>query len=798
MALILNESKIMNPSTLEFSVSATLNPSAAASLPWHFSAATGLDAETLYPDATGRGVVVAVVDDGFDTDHPALSGRFDASLSWDFRDGDSDASNSAGERHGTRVMGVIGADGATGQALGVASGATLVGVRIGYGSAGNPTQYAKAIAYAAAHADVVNNSWGYASPFADDFSKTSFRGAAAALETAVRDGRDGLGAVVVVAGGNAGLRGDDVNAHDFMNDIRVIAVGGTDQSGARASFATPGAPLLVSAPSTAIRTAEAQEGAVVGEINASGVSLAAAAVSGVTALMLEANPALGWRDVQEILALTARPVDPAAPGWRENGATWINGGGLLTSREVGFGVADAAAAVRLAAAWEGGRSSADMAAASVAFVGAGVIEAGAPLTRSILIDADLDIDHVVVELNFSHQRIGDLRIALVSPSGTESVLLDRIGVTSINATGVGSKTLNFGFSSTEFWGEMSHGVWTLRVEDLTSGADGNFNGATLQVFGDAGAPPAFVFTDLFAALGNEDERRVLRLDDMDQTLNGAALSLEMRFDLARGGEIAGQSVSLEGPGRLSEAIAGAGDDELRAGDWRTRLAGGEGDDRLVGGRADDTLEGGAGDDVIDGGDGHDVAVFSGRAEDYRWSVDAGSIVAYDLRGLDGIDRLSSVEIIRFADGEMIVDDIIAAATPFVLRVFAGGTGGPVSSPEFKVLVDGEFVGSAAVAAPQTYAQRRLDGWATETFEFDLSGKQNPSSIVIVFDSDGRDPQSGEDVNLFVDAIEVSGNRFEAEHDGWFYALRNGDSLNGARQTLFWNGELHFDLGNDWG
>jgi len=798
MNKIIDEAELMYSSTLTFPFSINAKSSTGSPPPWHFNAVTGLNAEALYPWANGEGVIVALVDDGFDTDHPALSGRFDAGLSWDFRDGDGEASNSAGERHGTRVMGVIGADGATGQALGVASDATLVGVRIGYGSAGNPTQYAKAIAYAAAHADVVNNSWGYSSPFADDFSKSSFWRAAAALETAVRDGRDGLGAVVVFAGGNAGLRGDDVNAHDFMNDIRVIAVGGTDQSGARASFATPGAPLLVSAPSTAIRTAEAQEGAVAGEINASGVSLAAAAVSGIAALMLEANPALGWRDVQEILALTARPVDPAAPEWRENGATWINGGGLLTSREVGFGVADAAAAIRLASAWEGGRSSADMATVSVAYVGAGAIAAGAPLTRSIRIGADLDIDHVVVELNFSHQRIGDLRIALVSPSGTESVLLDRIGVTSINAAGVGSKTLNFGFSSTEFWGEMSHGVWTLRVEDLTSGADGNFNGATLQVFGDAVAPPAFVFTDLFATLGNEDERRVLRLDDMDQTLNGAALSLEMRFDLARGGEIAGQSVSLEGPGRLSEAIAGAGDDELRAGDWRTRLTGGEGDDRLVGGRADDTLEGGAGDDVIDGEDGHDVAVFSGRAEDYRWSVDAGSIVAYDLRGLDGTDRLSSIEIIRFADTERMVDDIIAPTTPFVLRVFAGGTGGPVSSPEFKVLVDGELVGSAAVAEPQTYAQRRLDGWATEAFEFDLSERQNPSSIVIVFDSDGRDPETGEDVNLFVDAIEVSEHRFEAELDGYFYALGNVDGRNGARQTLFWNGELYFDLGNDWG
>ncbi len=41
---------------------------------------------------------------------------------------------------------------------------------------------------------------------------------------------------------------------------------------------------------------------------AEGTSFAAPIVSGVVALMLEANPKLGWRDIQSILAMTANAM----------------------------------------------------------------------------------------------------------------------------------------------------------------------------------------------------------------------------------------------------------------------------------------------------------------------------------------------------------------------------------------------------------------------------------------------------------------------------------------------------------
>ena len=52
----------------------------------------------------------------------------------------------------------------------------------------------------------------------------------------------------------------------------------------------------------------------------SGTSFATPVAAGVVALMLESNPSLGWRDVQEILARTAQKTDPQHEDWTKNAA----------------------------------------------------------------------------------------------------------------------------------------------------------------------------------------------------------------------------------------------------------------------------------------------------------------------------------------------------------------------------------------------------------------------------------------------------------------------------------------------
>src|SRR5690606_4185452 len=115
-----------------------------------------------------------------------------------------------------------------------------------------------------------------------------------------------------------------------------------------------------------------------------GTSAAAPVAAGVAALILEANPGLGYRDVQEILAYSAVRADlisredrmheereyfesvsgplpdairdhqPEAGALLEhsfNSARDWNGGGHMMSHHYGFGRIDALAAVRLAETW---------------------------------------------------------------------------------------------------------------------------------------------------------------------------------------------------------------------------------------------------------------------------------------------------------------------------------------------------------------------------------------------------------------------------------------------------------------
>src|SRR5690606_37056929 len=120
-------------------------------------------------------------------------------------------------------------------------------------------------------------------------------------------------------------------------------------------YTTPGAPVLVSAPGSDVVSTDFHDsdGYNPGELFAHqwGTSFAAPIVTGVVSLILQANPNLGYRDVQEILAYSARLNDLEDGSWQTNGAVDFNGGSLWTNYHYGFGFVDATAAVRLAETW---------------------------------------------------------------------------------------------------------------------------------------------------------------------------------------------------------------------------------------------------------------------------------------------------------------------------------------------------------------------------------------------------------------------------------------------------------------
>ncbi|NUN95324.1 MAG: S8 family serine peptidase [Candidatus Omnitrophica bacterium] len=178
-----------------------------------------IDADAAWAVTQGDpGVVVAVIDEGVDRNHPDLAaniyqnpqeildgidndgnGFIDDLTGWDFAGNDPDPSPSnigSINAHGTAVSGVIAAIRENG--IGVAGVAPLCRILPCqlFGAAGyaGDFQASEAIRYAANYADVLNGSWGGTGVGASVVMD--------AIDYAVKEGRGGLGCAVFFASGN--------------------------------------------------------------------------------------------------------------------------------------------------------------------------------------------------------------------------------------------------------------------------------------------------------------------------------------------------------------------------------------------------------------------------------------------------------------------------------------------------------------------------------------------------------------------------------------------------------------------
>lgn len=331
-----------------------------------------LAARAAWSVSRGQGVVVAIVDDGIDPEHPDLEGRRVAELDYNFYRGEASGAP-AGDwaSHGTPVAGLVAAeaDNALGVA-GVAPEARLASWVIfdrlpeWPSLTFTPTdeQLMDMFQSRSNIVSVQNHSWGYAG--LSQLGPGPLE--AIGISNAVRFGREGKGVILVRAGGNGREGLVDANDDGYLTDPSVIAVGAVRSDGRAASYSSPGACLLVAAPSsdanhgfativttdrTGIRglnqTVATNDAAdYLDEQNGfTGTSAAAPQIAGVAALLLSANPSLTVRDVQQILVHSARQHDRSDPGLATNGAGWI------VSHNTGFGVPDADEAAGLARRW---------------------------------------------------------------------------------------------------------------------------------------------------------------------------------------------------------------------------------------------------------------------------------------------------------------------------------------------------------------------------------------------------------------------------------------------------------------
>lgn len=625
-----------------------------------------IDLPSLDGRYSGANVSVSFIDDGVDTAHPDLNLKLDFAKAYDAQFDTKDGKHKypvlvgPPDFHGTLIAGIIGAEANNETGIvGVAQDAKLVSTRVKWAwdhmTEAISTQW---------QFDVSNNSWGAIAPFSDNFNSTAMTFAYEGLRKGVEIGREGLGTVFVFSAGNSAALGHNTNYFNYQNAREVITVGATDASGAPASFSTPGANVLVSAPGVGVMTTERYGGYT--EMN--GTSASAPIISGVVALMLEANPDLGYRDVQKILAYAT--THPDNQDWKTNGATNWNLGGMRYNDKTGFGLVDAYAAVRLAETWTDQNTAFNQVTASARAFGlnASIPDGENSFSRQFRIDNDLSVEHVELGIDLRHTRMGDLVVELISPNGTVSTLMNRPTVTAdapfgFSGTDSGVPTrLLWDFSSVQFYGEQASGTWTVNVRDVRAEHAGSLNSLSLRLYGsEAEADTTYVFTDE----GFEtNQGRVLEDEQGNDTINASPLRHGALIDLTKG-IMASQSVThtIAAWSTIENSVSGDGDDFLignATANW------------LRASKGKDSLEGGAGNDTLDGGEGFDTAIYTGKMAEFSvvWNASTRQIQVTDLvrTGLDeGVDVLSGIERIVFADGETNLGSTVGNRPPVANR-----------------------------------------------------------------------------------------------------------------------------------
>ncbi|WPU64172.1 S8 family serine peptidase [Peredibacter starrii] len=500
----------------------------------------------------GKNVRIAVSDTGVDIDHADLSGN---TLSTEHRNyvftqpsrwAGASPYPSDGEAHGTATSGLIAAIGWNGiGSRGIAPSAKFAGFRYIFEYSSSETDasmLARELDQMSGSFDVFNYSYGYSGTDFINVDPKIFT----QLEYGATTQRSGKGSIYVQSAGNSytdyydlcsgpaiscemKVSGNSNSSEDQASPHKIL-VGAVNALGLSSSYSTPGSGLWVSAPGgefgidepAMITTdiAGCSSGDSYRNYNYSyfnfgshalnpycdytslfnGTSSAAPVVSGVVALMLEANPNLNWREIKHILALTSDPIDydplnnSIAHPWGFNLLNYVydykwtrNAAGFYFSNWYGFGRVNALRAVQTAQAFATNSLGTYEKTLNTVpnpdqwYYDSGAINLAIPdedangVEDRIWVGHNFLIEAIQIQITTNHTWPGDLAVHLVSPSGTESRLLNTNS--NIYSLGLNANTL---LLSNAFYGERSLGYWRIKIVDgssaITTKDDGTITG----------------------------------------------------------------------------------------------------------------------------------------------------------------------------------------------------------------------------------------------------------------------------------------------------------------------------------
>lgn len=433
---------------------------------------------------TGKGVSVAIVDDGLDSTHPDLQDSFFLEGSWDYNDHQNlPEPKNADDRHGTRCAGEIAAAHNDVCGVGVAPGARVAGIRILSGPLTDADE-ARAMIHGMDVNSIYSCSWGPR----DDGRTVEAPPLIVqrAILEGVERGRQGKGSLYVFAAGNGFFSGDNCNYDGYTNSIYSVTVAAVDRLNQHPYYGEScSANMITTYSSNAkdkITTSDRVGGRKFEEActsGHSGTSAAAPLVAGVFALVLEERSDLTWRDVQYLCRETAKKFE------LEEGMEWqTTHDGKQYHNHYGFGLLDADALVKRASTWDlvGPQSwfIGEKQEVNQSFNGTDPVEFSYTVTQEEWDNANLKhLEHVNVVVSVDYPLRGGIRYSLRSPSGFTSVLAERRVNDNSNAP-----LADWQFMSVAHWGENGVGEWKLIVEG-SENLEGTLRDMRLKLWGHA-------------------------------------------------------------------------------------------------------------------------------------------------------------------------------------------------------------------------------------------------------------------------------------------------------------------------